>query len=118
MRTVLFVGCLCLVVSVGFVLTSCGAGEEEAIAQTTCPVMGRNISKNIHEDYKGKRVYFCCNGCPATFKADPEKFMKKMADEGTILEVTERHIKVAYTGVLNVEAEMWITPAKILEVLS
>ena len=80
MRTVLFVGCLCLALSVGFILTGCGSGEEKAIAQKTCPVMGNKINKNIHEDYKGKRVYFCCGDCPKAFKADPEKFMKKMAD--------------------------------------
>ena len=88
MRTALFVGCLCLLVSVGFVLTGCGPGESEAKAdsQTTCPVMGDEIDKSIYEDYQGKRVYFCCADCPKMFKADPEKYMKKMADEGVILD--------------------------------
>ena len=87
MKMVPLVGFLCLALSVGFILSGCGkADEAKAGSQTTCPVMGRNISKNIHEDYKGKRVYFCCGGCPDTFKADPEKFMKKLADQGTILE--------------------------------
>ena len=86
MRTVLFVGCLCLAVSVGFILARCGPGEEEAIAQKTCPVMGGKIDKSLYEDYKGKRVYFCCPACPKEFKADRKKFMKKMADEGVILE--------------------------------
>ena len=89
MRTVLFVGCLCLAVSVGFILTGCGAGDEGQ-AQTTCPVMGNKISKKVHEDYKGKRVYFCCGDCVKTFKADPKKLMKKMADKGVILEDTPK----------------------------
>ncbi|NIA06169.1 MAG: YHS domain-containing protein [Actinobacteria bacterium] len=85
MKMAILAGCLCLAVSVGFVLAGCGSGEDTS-TQTTCPVMGRKINKNIYEDYKGKRVYFCCNGCPKTFKDDPEKFMKKMADQGIILE--------------------------------
>ncbi len=92
MRTVLFVGCLCLAVSMAFVLTGCGSGEgeEEAITQKTCPVMADPIDKDIYEDYKGKRVYFCCSGCKMAFEADPKKFMKKMADEGVILEDTPK----------------------------
>jgi YHS domain-containing protein len=46
--------------------------------QTTCPVMGGPIDKNIFVEYKGKKVYFCCNGCPATFLADPEKYISKL----------------------------------------
>lgn len=54
--------------------------------QTTCPVMGGAINKSVYTDYKGKRVYFCCPMCIDTFKKDPEKYMKKMADEGVKLE--------------------------------
>ncbi len=90
MKMAMLVGCLCLAVSVGFVLTGCGSGEEEAIAQKTCPVMAGPIDKDIYEDYKGKRVYFCCSGCKTTFKADRKKFMKKMADEGVVLEDTPK----------------------------
>lgn len=50
--------------------------------QTTCPVMGAPVNKKIYADYKGKRVYFCCNMCPATFKKDPEKYIKKLASSG------------------------------------
>ena len=88
MKTALFVGCLCLVVSAAFVLSGCGKGADEAVAgtQTTCPIMGNKINKEIYEDHKGKRVYFCCQACSAKFKADPDKYMKKLADEGVTLE--------------------------------
>jgi len=46
--------------------------------QTTCPVMGEPISKDIFVEYKGKKVYFCCNACPDVFKADPEKYISKL----------------------------------------
>lgn len=55
--------------------------------QTTCPVMeGNKINKNIYTDYKGKRIYFCCKGCPEIFKKNPEKYIKKMEKEGITLE--------------------------------
>ncbi len=39
-----------------------------------------NIAKATKEkmfsDYKGRRYFFCCGGCPGAFKADPAKFAK------------------------------------------
>jgi YHS domain-containing protein len=54
-------------------------------AQTTCPVMGGNINKNIYTDYQGKRIYFCCAGCDQEFKKDPGKYLKKLEAEGVQL---------------------------------
>ncbi|MGE5295103.1 MAG: YHS domain-containing protein [Solirubrobacterales bacterium] len=59
------------------------AGEPQAqtvaIEQTTCPVMeGNPINKNIFVEYKGKKVYFCCKGCPDQFLANPEKYVAKL----------------------------------------
>jgi YHS domain-containing protein len=56
--------------------------KAKLVPQKTCPVMGGAIDKSVFVDYKGKRVYFCCSGCPATFKADPEKYLKILADRG------------------------------------
>ena len=50
----------------------------EVVEQTMCPVMGGVIDKNIFTVYKGKKVYFCCAGCDAKFKADPEKYLSKL----------------------------------------
>ena len=88
MKKVLLVGCLCLAVSAGFILSGCdkGDGQAQAGTQTTCPVMKGPIDKNIYEDYEGKRVYFCCEGCKTTFKAAPEKVMKTLDEAGVTLE--------------------------------
>ncbi len=48
------------------------------VEQTTCPVMGGPINKDIFIEYEGKKVYFCCNGCPDVFKADPQKYLAKL----------------------------------------
>jgi YHS domain-containing protein len=56
--------------------------------QAVCPVSGQAIDKasSPHVDWEGQRVYFCCNKCPAKFKADPEKYFAKVAEAGVELE--------------------------------
>lgn len=49
---------------------------EEVITQTNCPVMGGVINKKIFVEHDGRTVYFCCAGCPETFKKNPEKYRK------------------------------------------
>jgi YHS domain-containing protein len=62
----------------------------QAKAQTTCPVLGGNIDKNVFVDYQGKRVYFCCQGCDAEFNKNPEKYLKKMQEEGVTPEAAPK----------------------------
>jgi len=50
--------------------------------QTTCPVQGDPINKKLFVDYKGKRIYVCCEGCIAQVQKDPELYIKKLADMG------------------------------------
>ncbi len=51
------------------------------VAQKLCPVMGGAINQNIFVDYTGRRVYFCCGGCPTVFKEDPETYLKVLDSE-------------------------------------
>ena len=46
--------------------------------QTICPVEGGNIDKKVFVDYQGKRIYFCCKGCPEQFMRAPEKYLPKL----------------------------------------
>jgi len=44
------------------------------------PVCGVPIDMNNPKhivEYKGEKVYFCCDGCKVKFDAEPEKYMKK-----------------------------------------
>jgi YHS domain-containing protein len=50
--------------------------------QTVCPVMGGTINKELYVDYQGQRVYFCCPACVEPFKKEPEKYLKKMKEQG------------------------------------
>lgn len=46
--------------------------------QTKCPVSGKPIDVKQTVDYQGKKVYFCCENCPAAFNKDPAKYASKL----------------------------------------
>lgn len=56
------------------------AGEtgEVAIAQKTCPIMDKPIDEKISIEYKGKKVYLCCQMCESKFNKEPEKYISKL----------------------------------------
>ena len=47
-------------------------------SQTKCPVSGAKIDATKTVEYKGKKVYFCCENCPKSFEKDPAKFEAKL----------------------------------------
>lgn len=51
---------------------------DAGIQQKTCPVMGEPIDKSVSLQYKGKTIYFCCDGCKEKFLKSPEKYLKKI----------------------------------------
>lgn len=51
------------------------SNSSEVMEQTTCPVKGGSIDKTIFTEYRGKKVYFCCQDCMDEFKVDPEKYL-------------------------------------------
>jgi YHS domain-containing protein len=61
--------------------TSAAVPAASEIAQKLCPVSDDPIDPNIYVDYKGQRIYFCCPLCPPKFNADPEMYLKKMAEQ-------------------------------------
>jgi len=63
-----------------------GQGVTVATFQTTCPVMGGKINKDLYVDHDGKRIYMCCKGCAASLKKEPEKYVEKMEEEGIVLD--------------------------------
>jgi YHS domain-containing protein len=54
---------------------------QPVIAQKLCPVTDDPIDPKIYIDYKGRRIYFCCEMCPPMFKKDPEKYLKKIDEQ-------------------------------------
>jgi YHS domain-containing protein len=70
---------ICLVVLA--LAASPALAADQPKPQTLCPVLGGNVDKQVYVDYQGKRIYFCCKGCDAEFKKDPEKYMKKLQEQ-------------------------------------
>ncbi len=54
--------------------------------QTKCPIMGGEINRDVYIDHNGYRVYFCCPGCDTAFKKDADAIIKKMLDDGIVVE--------------------------------
>ncbi|UZP66198.1 YHS domain-containing protein [Desulfovibrio mangrovi] len=73
-----------LAIGSGLVVGNAFAAEP----QTKCPVMGYGINKKLYADHNGKRVYFCCPSCEGEFKKDPEKYIKKLEEQGVEVEKT------------------------------
>ena len=55
-------------------------------SQAVCPVMGRKVNKKLYVDYKGERLYVCCQGCVKMVKKNPEKWFKKAKAGGVTLD--------------------------------
>jgi YHS domain-containing protein len=51
------------------------APRAEEIAQERCPVRGNRINPDVHLNWEGRRIWFCCPGCIETFKQDPETYL-------------------------------------------
>ena len=49
-----------------------------AAEQTTCPIMDAPINKALFTEYKGNKVYFCCDGCKEKFEEAPEQYIAKL----------------------------------------
>jgi len=54
----------------------------EIKGQTTCPVMGGKINKDLYVDHDGRRIYVCCKGCIAAVKKEPAKYIKVLESKG------------------------------------
>jgi len=55
-----------------------GKPETGFTLQTACPVSNKPIKTDVSVENEGKKVYFCCPGCPDAFKKDPAKFADKL----------------------------------------
>lgn len=72
----------------------CFAEKTDKIPQAVCPVLGEKINKDVYVDYQAQRIYFCCPACKETFLKDPEKYLKKIADENVLLESVQQNCPV------------------------
>lgn len=74
---------LAVVCGLGVGLLSAHANEKSAKEnyEPKCPISGKSAINDAAVDYKGAKVFFCCNGCPAAFTKNPEKFAAKANEQ-------------------------------------
>lgn len=48
------------------------------VGNTKCPIMGDDADKEVTYTHEGKTYHFCCKDCIATFKKNPDKYIKAM----------------------------------------
>jgi YHS domain-containing protein len=77
-RWVLAVACG---LAVGVLSVQAEEKTKEKAYEPKCPISGKAAVKEAAVDYKGGKVYFCCEGCPAAFKKDPAKFAAKANEQ-------------------------------------
>ncbi len=58
------------------------AAETDLQPQTTCPVLGAAINRDLYVDHDGQRLFVCCRGCLAKVEADPAKYVAVLAERG------------------------------------
>jgi YHS domain-containing protein len=56
--------------------------EETKVFNTICPVSREEADPEITYEYKGKTYAVCCNNCLKKLKADPEKYISRLSDDG------------------------------------
>lgn len=91
-----------ILVIVAAMSTSCASVRETSVTegvkpepglQTTCPVMeGKRINSRLYVDYQGHRIYVCCNPCVKAVRKNPEKYLKKLTDQGIVLQKVNQSV--------------------------
>jgi YHS domain-containing protein len=67
---------LCAVAVLALTVFAAEEKKEEKFS-AKCPVSGKDAVKTATADYKGAKVYFCCENCPKAFAGDTAKYATK-----------------------------------------
>lgn len=63
-----------------------GKSVAKVAPQSTCPVTGEPIDREVYTTYGGQKIYFCCPKCITTFAKDPEAQLAKLGELDQIVE--------------------------------
>ena len=56
-----------------------GTADAQFTKNAICPVMANEPTKEkYYVDYRGERIYLCCQNCVKAFKKNPEKYWAKV----------------------------------------
>jgi YHS domain-containing protein len=90
------------------------AAEEKAKEfKATCPLSGKAALQDKTADYKGGKVYFCCENCPKAFAADTAKYATKANQQLAATGQTTQTKCPLSGGKLNPEAVVEVGGVKV-----
>lgn len=72
-------------------------GAEPKLDKAKCPVSGKEVKAASAVDYKGAKVFFCCDGCPDAFKKDTAKYSAK-ANQQLVATGQAKEVKCPLAG--------------------
>lgn len=77
MRTLITVLALVTLLAAG-----CASGPREKPplppgANATCPVMGEDVDPGLYTEYRGRKIFFCCENCRSEFEARPDYYLER-----------------------------------------
>jgi len=106
------IACLAAVVTIG--LGAAYAAETVKLEGVKCVVATKNDAKaDKNRDYKGGKVYFCCDNCPKKFDADEAKYSTSANHQLVETGQAKQH-KCPLTGKeLNKTTEISVAGAKV-----
>lgn len=68
---------LVLALAASAVLPQLTAEEKDKLNGAKCPISGKAAKAESTADYRGAKVYLCCDNCPAAFTKDKAKYATK-----------------------------------------
>ena len=104
---------LCVAALCGLLLATTYAAEVklDGIKCVVAEKKAANAEKSA--DYKGGKVYFCCDGCPKAFAKDTKKFASK-ANAQLVATAQAKQAKCPLSGGdLNKDTEITVAGAKV-----
>src|SRR5690242_12403237 len=80
--------------------------EKKKEFKATCPVSKKPALEDKTAEYKGAKVYFCCENCPKAFAKDTKKFATR-ANMQLVQTKQAKEVKCPLTGEdLNTETKI------------
>lgn len=102
-----------LAVTLCFALTTAFAADVK-LDGVKCIVNGKADAKaDKTADYKGGKVYFCCDNCPKAFAKDEKKFATKANAQLVATKQAVQHKCPLSGGDLNKDTEITVGGAKV-----
>ena len=113
MKKVLASALVCLV-AVAAISANAEDKEKPKKVGPTCPVSGKACKTEFAADYKGAKVYFCCEGCIKKFQQGPEEYKAALLERCANLALSlHSRIKLGFERPVRLEDGDLITPVSL-----